>query len=234
MHRRQASVFLAIASMLALGIAMGAYAEEQEEPGFEGDEKLFYVIGRMLSQNIKEFRASEAEITAVQRGIHDGLMNANDDLDVATYQSRIQALERARGKLAAADEKKAAAAFLEAQAAETGARKMPSGLIITEIAAGTGPSPQGTDQVKVHYHGMLRSGEVFDSSVERGEPAVFPLNRVIPCWTEGVAMMKTGGKSRLVCPSEIAYGDRGTRGIPGGAALVFEVELIEILGRAGG
>jgi len=83
--------------------------------------------------------------------------------------------------------------------------------------------------VKVHYHGTLRDGEVFDSSVERCEPTTFPLNRVIPCWTEGVGLMKPGGKARLVCPSETAYGERGSPPrIPGGAALVFEVELIGI------
>ena len=81
----------------------------------------------------------------------------------------------------------------------------------------------------MHYHGTLRDGTVFDSSIERGQPAEFPLNRVIPCWTEGVAMMKVGGKSRLVCPSEIAYKDRATGKIPPGAALAFDVELLEIL-----
>jgi len=81
----------------------------------------------------------------------------------------------------------------------------------------------------VHYHGTLRDGTVFDSSVARGTPAEFPLNRVIACWTEGVAMMKEGGKSKLVCPPDIAYGDRGTRSIKGGSVLTFEVELIEIV-----
>jgi FKBP-type peptidyl-prolyl cis-trans isomerase FkpA/FKBP-type peptidyl-prolyl cis-trans isomerase FklB len=84
--------------------------------------------------------------------------------------------------------------------------------------------------VKVHYHGTLSDGTVFDSSVKRGEPATFPLNGVIPCWTEGVQQMKVGGKSRLVCPSELAYGDRGAPPlIRPGATLVFEVELLEIL-----
>ena len=82
--------------------------------------------------------------------------------------------------------------------------------------------------MKVHYHGTLRDGTVFDSSVQRGEPISFPLNGVIPCWTEGVQKMKVGGKAKLVCPSEIAYGDRGQRPIPGGATLMFEVELLQV------
>ncbi len=108
--------------------------------------------------------------------------------------------------------------------------KTDSGLIITEIVAGKGENPKPTDTVKVDYHGTLRDGTVFDSSKERGTPATFPLNRVIPCWTEGVQKMKPGGRSKLVCPSNIAYGDRGAPPkIKPGAPLVFEVELLEIV-----
>jgi FKBP-type peptidyl-prolyl cis-trans isomerase FkpA len=104
-----------------------------------------------------------------------------------------------------------------------------SGLIITHIVEGTGPSPTATDVVQVHYHGTFEDGTVFDSSVDRGQPARFPLNRVIPCWTEGVAMMKVGGKAKLVCPPAIAYGPRGAPPrIPPNATLNFEVELISI------
>ena len=94
---------------------------------------------------------------------------------------------------------------------------------------GSGAQPRATDVVSVHYHGTLEDGSVFDSSVDRGQPAAFPLNRVIPCWTEGVQLIKVGGKARLVCPAEIAYGARGSPPtIPPDATLVFEVELLEI------
>jgi FKBP-type peptidyl-prolyl cis-trans isomerase FkpA len=97
------------------------------------------------------------------------------------------------------------------------------------VKEGSGASPALTDTVKVHYHGTLRDGTVFDSSVDRGEPAEFPLDRVIPCWTEAVQTMKVGEKAHITCPSEIAYGDRGAPPkIKGGAALAFDVELIEI------
>ena len=103
-----------------------------------------------------------------------------------------------------------------------------SGLRITEMRAGDGPSPKATDVVVVHYHGTFEDGKVFDSSVDRGAKATFPLNRVIPCWTEGLQLMKVGGKSRLICPPEIAYGAMGTPRIPANSTLVFEVELFEI------
>jgi FKBP-type peptidyl-prolyl cis-trans isomerase FkpA len=106
-----------------------------------------------------------------------------------------------------------------------------SGLVYREVRAGSGESPKASDTVTVHYRGTLVDGTEFDSSYKRNEPAQFPLSQVIPCWTEGVQKMKVGGKSQLVCPASIAYGDRGSPPtIPGGATLVFEVELLKIGG----
>ena len=126
------------------------------------------------------------------------------------------------------------ASLAEEEAAKSEEKEMTvttkSGLIITELVAGTGSHPKRSDTVEVHYHGTLKDGTVFDSSVERGKPARFPLNRVIRCWTEGVQMMRVGGKSRLVCPPKIAYGRRGSPPrIPPDATLTFEVELLDIL-----
>jgi FKBP-type peptidyl-prolyl cis-trans isomerase FkpA len=117
-----------------------------------------------------------------------------------------------------------------AAAAEPREEKTASGILITKLKEGTGASPKSIDTVKVHYRGTLVNGKEFDSSYGRGQPASFPLNRVIPCWTEGVQTMKTGGKSKLVCPPNLAYGSRGIPGtIPSDSTLVFEVELLEIL-----
>jgi FKBP-type peptidyl-prolyl cis-trans isomerase FkpA len=102
-------------------------------------------------------------------------------------------------------------------------------LEITHLTEGSGASPSATDTVQVHYHGTFPDGRVFDSSVDRGHPASFPLNRVIACWTEGVQKMKVGGKAKLVCPPALAYGERGAPPtIPPNATLVFEVELLAI------
>lgn len=122
-------------------------------------------------------------------------------------------------------------AYLEKAAAQPGAVKTASGLIYREIRPGSGGSPTGTDVVTVNYRGTLVNGTEFDSSYKRNEPAQFPLNQVIPCWTEGVQKMKVGGKSELVCPASIAYGEQGSPPtIPGGATLIFEIELLRIGG----
>jgi FKBP-type peptidyl-prolyl cis-trans isomerase FkpA len=142
----------------------------------------------------------------------------------------LQRFQRERHQQTVQNEKAEAAKFLERSAAESGAERTASGLIFNPIQEGTGPSPDANSRVKVQYHGTLRDGTVFDSSIERGEPATFSLVGVIPCWTEGVQKMKVGGKAKLVCPSEIAYGERGSPPyILPGAALAFDVELIEIV-----
>jgi FKBP-type peptidyl-prolyl cis-trans isomerase FkpA len=121
------------------------------------------------------------------------------------------------------------------QAAPGGAASVTSssGLRYTSLKEGTGASPQAADTVRVHYRGTFPDGREFDSSHSRGQPAQFPLNRVIRCWTEGVQMMKVGGKAQLICPPAIAYGERGTPGgpIPPNATLHFEVELLGIAGK---
>ena len=121
---------------------------------------------------------------------------------------------------------------LAAAAKEEGAVVTPTGLVYRSLKDGTGSSPAASDKVKVHYRGTFPDGKEFDSSYKRGEPIEFPLNGVIPCWTEGVQLMKPGGKAKLTCPSAIAYGQRGAGGvIPPNATLVFEVELLGINGK---
>jgi FKBP-type peptidyl-prolyl cis-trans isomerase len=215
---------LATGFVLALVVPVTSLAEPETE-----DEKTLYYLGVLMSKNLGSFMLTPAEQAQVVEGVRAGLAGDAMELDAATYDPKLRALGESRASQALEKEKVAGAAFLEKAGAAKGAKVMPSGLIYTEISAGSGASPGPTDVVKVHYHGTLRDGTVFDSSVQRGTPAEFPLNRVIACWTEGVGMMKEGGKSKLICPPEIAYGDRGNRGIKGGSVLTFEVELIEIV-----
>ena len=123
-------------------------------------------------------------------------------------------------------------AVLAAAAKEPGATQTASGLVYRALKDGSGASPKATDLVKVHYKGTFPDGREFDSSYKRNEPTEFPLNQVIPCWTEGVQRMKVGGKAKLTCPSTIAYGARGAGNvIPPNATLLFEVELLGINGK---
>ena len=194
------------------------------------DDKTLYALGWMLSQNLASFSLTGPELEIVKAGITDGALGKEKKVDPVAYGSKVQELAKARAGKAAEEEKKKAQVFLAKAAAEKGAVKSDSGLVYQEIKAGTGESPKVTDKVKVHYQGTLTDGTVFDSSVQRGQPAEFALNGVIPCWTEGVQKMKVGGKAKLVCPSNLAYGDQGAgQKIKGGAALVFEVELLEIV-----
>jgi FKBP-type peptidyl-prolyl cis-trans isomerase FkpA len=171
----------------------------------------------------------------VEQGMTDGVLNKSKKVDLQVYGPKIQDLQKTRMATLSATETKAGQSYLAKAAAEKDAKKLPSGLVITTLKPGTGATPAATDNVKVHYHGTLTDGTVFDSSVQRGEPATFPLNKVVPCWTEGVQQMKVGGKSKFVCPAEIAYGDRGAPPrIKPGATLVFEVELLDIVKDAPG
>jgi FKBP-type peptidyl-prolyl cis-trans isomerase FkpA/FKBP-type peptidyl-prolyl cis-trans isomerase FklB len=194
------------------------------------EQKTLYALGVALSQGVSDFGLSESELEIVKSGLTDGVLKRPVKVDMQTYGPKLQQMVQARGAMVAEKEKKAGAAFAAKAAAEPGAKKTESGAIVTTIKEGTGPSPKATDNVKVHYHGTLQDGTVFDSSVQRGQPATFPLNGVIKCWTEGLQKMKVGGKAKLVCPSNIAYGDRGSPPvIRPGATLVFEVELLEIV-----
>jgi len=193
------------------------------------DEKTLYALGVMVGENINVFSLSKTELETVKKGFVDGATGAKPQVSIETYKPKVQALAQAREAAKSEGEKKKGDAFLDKAATEKGAVKTASGLVYTELKAGTGPSPKETDTVKVHYRGTLTDGKEFDSSYKRGQPAEFPLNGVIKCWTEGVQKMKVGGKAKLVCPSKIAYGDQGHPPvIPGGATLVFVVELLGI------
>ncbi len=218
-----------IASVIALLTAGAAGVVSGQEPKTE-EQKTFYALGLALSQSLGSFNLSEAELEMVKSGLTDGVLARPRKVELPTYAPKIQELQASRQAATASVEKKLSQSFLEKAAGEKGATKTPAGVIVTTIKAGTGPAPAATDKVKVHYTGTLIDGTVFDSSVQRGQPATFPLNGVIKCWTEGVATMKVGGKSKLVCPAEAAYGDRGAPPrIKPGATLVFEVELLEIV-----
>ena len=193
------------------------------------DDKIFYSIGLMAGRGFADFKFTDAEFEWVAHGVADAAMSREALANPQDHMAAIQTVHAARVARANVGELAASEEILEREAAMEGAVKSESGLIMRVLVAGEGAQPGPTQEVKVHYHGTLRDGTVFDSSVDRGTPTQFPLDRVIPCWTEALTQMKVGGKSRIICPASIAYGSRGMGSIPGDAALAFEVELLEIL-----
>jgi len=192
------------------------------------EQKAVYALGLSVQRSLLPFDLSPAELEIVKQAIADAAAG-KPAVDLNEWGPKIGQLQKSRSDRLAQREKALAGEYLAKAAAEPGAVKMPSGLIYRELTPGTGDSPKATDTVKVHYRGTLINGTEFDSSYKRNQPAQFQLNGVIKCWTEGVQKMKVGGKSKLACPSDLAYGDQGRPPvIPGGATLVFEVELLGI------
>jgi len=225
---RQISTMVVVSLLMTVGCGR---LKAAPEPKTE-DQKTLYALGLMLGRNISVFNLTPEELELVKSGLSDAVAKKKPSVEIATYGPKLDALARSRSNAAAVAEKAKAKSFIEARAKEPGAIQTPSGLVIRTEKAGTGPSPAATDQVKVHYHGTLTDGTVFDSSVQRKEPATFPLSGVIKCWTEGVQRMKVGEKAKLTCPSDLAYGDEGRPPtIPGGATLTFDVELLEIVNK---
>ena len=197
------------------------------------EDKTLYALGLALGLNITDFGLSARDLDIVKRGLGDAASGANQEVDIKVYGPKVRDLAMAKAQQRAAAETAKAAVFVDQALKEAGAVKTASGMIFVEQKKGTGAVPKATDTVKVHYKGTLVDGKTFDSSYDRGEPAQFPLNGVIPCWTEGVQKMAVGGKAKLVCPPAIAYGERGSPPvIPPSATLVFEVELLEVGGGA--
>ena len=199
------------------------------------DEKAFYSIGYSMGARMKGLNMNDGEIASVAQGLKDAIKGANEQVKVADYRQKIPALMKERMTKAAESTKKKGADFVAKFAKEPGVQKTDTGLHFKVEKEGTGATAKATDTVEVHYHGTLIDGTVFDSSKDRGEPIKFPLNRVIKCWTEGVPKIKVGGKVRLVCPPDIAYGDGGAGPkIPGGSTLIFDVELLSIVKKEAG
>ncbi len=180
------------------------------------DEKTIYAIGLSIYGSLAQFNLSPADLDMIKRAMSDAAAG-KPAVELQTWGPKIEPMMRARTA-------KLSANFLAKAAAEPGAVKTPSGLIYKEVQAGTGASPSATDQVTVNYRGTFVNGKVFDESKT---PATLGLDRVIKCWTEGLQKMKVGGKARLVCPADIAYG-AGRPGIPPDSVLVFDIELLAI------
>jgi FKBP-type peptidyl-prolyl cis-trans isomerase FkpA len=193
------------------------------------DEKVFYALGLDIAKNVDVFAMSPSELEFVKAGLTDGVTKQKPKIELDTIRPKIYEMARKRQDLRSANEKQRGKETVEKAAKESGAEKLPSGMVVKTIRPGTGESPGEADTVKVNYEGRLADGTVFDSSYKRNQPAQFPLRGVVKCWTEGLQKMKIGGKAQLTCPSDLAYGDQGRPpSIPGGATLIFDIELLEV------
>jgi FKBP-type peptidyl-prolyl cis-trans isomerase FkpA len=208
------------------------------------DDKTLYAIGYRVGQNVQFLQLKPNELKIVEQGFRDAATSAKAKVDPAERQDAMQTMARTRSEASmkqkdaaaektAAPEKEKGRAYAANAEKEPGAQKLSDGIVLKVTKPATGAMPKATDRVKVNYEGKLVDGTVFDSSYKRGQPAEFPLNGVIKCWTEGLQKMHVGEEATVVCPSETAYGNVGhPPTIPGGSTLVFKVELLSIEGGA--
>ena len=201
-----------------------------EAPALTEEQKTLYAIGISVSRSLSVFDLSPAEFEYVKQGLTDARSGIKSEVELASFNVKIQELAKSRRKALGEKQSAAGKDFLEQAAKEKGAIKTASGMVYTSLGEGKGEAPKAADLVKVNYRGTLIDGKEFDSSYKRGKPLEFKLDNVIKCWTEGVQKMKPGGKAKLVCPSNLAYGENGAGElILPGATLAFEVELLEIV-----
>jgi FKBP-type peptidyl-prolyl cis-trans isomerase FkpA len=192
------------------------------------EQKTLYTLGQIMARQISVFNLSPAELDRVKQGLTDAIKGEKPLVDVDAYVKKVQELANVRRAVQGEKLTAEAKVFVENATKEKGAVKTASGLIYIPQKEGSGSSPAASDKVKVNYKGTLVNGVEFDSSYKRGQPAEFALNGVIKCWTEGLQMMKPGGTAKLICPADIAYGERGNGPIPPNATLVFNIELLEV------
>jgi FKBP-type peptidyl-prolyl cis-trans isomerase len=215
--------------LVALGVPVTVHAQAPKTE----EEKTVYALGFAVAQNLKAFNLSPDEVKILVSSITAALANQPPGFDVMSYRDKLNAMAQSRTAARAAKEREASAKFLADAAAQKGAQKKASGLVYQETKAGSGDAPTTKDKVQVQYTGKRRDGSVFDSSIERGQPADYPLGRMIACWTEGIQLMKPGGKAVITCPADLAYGDTGLPPGSGdmiapGAALQFDIELLGV------
>ena len=215
---------------LALALTPAA-ADEETTPLADENARINYAVGYQVGGDFKR-QGLDLDLDIVVRGVADALAGTEPVMTEAQMrealqdvQQQVTAARQAKAEADAAEQRAAGQAFLDENKGKEGVQVTESGLQYKILESGTGRQPGPTDQVKVHYRGTRIDGTEFDSSYERGKPAEFRLDRVIKGWTEGLQLMKEGGKAQFFIPSELAYGERGRLG---NQTLIFDVELIEV------
>jgi FKBP-type peptidyl-prolyl cis-trans isomerase len=213
---------------LALLVLLAPFPAAPAEITLESeDDKAIYILGHAVARQLADYSLTDREFEVMLYGLREGVSGKEPRYKPEDYERKLTAIFVSR---IVTKQKLAGKAYMEKAAAEPGAQKSPSGVIMTIQEPGSGAGPTTSDRVEVHYVGTLVDGTEFDSSRKRGKPAEFPVTGVIQCWTESLLKLKPGAKAKLVCPPETAYGDRGSgAAIKPGATLVFEVELLRVV-----
>lgn len=229
-----------VALFIASAVSTSAFAAGEVLKEAKFVEESSYALGVLMGKNIQQVVDSQKElITYDQAQIIEGLkqtLEGKSKLNDQQLEQQLRKLDQELGAVVAEKEAQAAkenadkgAEFRKEYAAKDGVKSTESGLLYRIEKAGEGDKVEPTDTVKVHYEGKLINGDVFDSSVQRGEPIEFQLNQLIPGWIEGIPLIKKGGKIELVIPAELAYGDRATGNIPPNSTLVFDIQLLDVI-----
>lgn len=237
--------FFGVLVLLAMPVSAEQATEAPQNMDEDLKKDLSYFFGYSFGNMLKEGGNPNVDLETLEQGLRDSIDGKQPDLTAEEQQAvisvirkrqkeiqkqRAEAREQAEAAMAEESEAalKKANAFLEENAEKEGVKTTDSGLQYEILEQGSGPSPDPESTVVVHYEGRLVDGKVFDSSRKRGQPAEFQLNQVIPGWTEGLQLMKEGGKARLYIPPDLGYGPGGTGSIPPNAVLIFDVELLEV------
>lgn len=237
MNRSLRHTLLAAATVAVFGVSGVAFAKDKLE---SDRDKVSYMVGMQIGNSLQQIKG-EVDLPVLFQAIETTLkagtplLTAEEAQTVQkSFAERLQAQHAAEQAAAAKKNKEEGDAFLASNKGKKGVTTTASGLQYQVVTQGKGPKPAATDTVKVHYTGTLLDGTKFDSSVDRGEPATFALNAVIPGWTEALQLMPVGSKYKLWIPGKLGYGEQGTPGGPIGpnATLVFEVELLDVVGKA--
>jgi FKBP-type peptidyl-prolyl cis-trans isomerase len=212
-----------------LAFALALAAAGAHAAGMTEHQKVLYAVGQVLADQVSVFALAPEELKFVQQGLRDGVTGAKSAVEMSVYGPMIKPLAEERRAATARKSEAQGSELIARAAAEKGARKGDGGIVYLSLREGTGARPTADDTVTVNYRGTLADGTEFDSSYKRGKPIDLPLHGVIKCWTTGLQMMKVGGKAKLTCPSNTAYGEREVGGlIPPNSTLTFEIELLAI------
>jgi FKBP-type peptidyl-prolyl cis-trans isomerase len=229
MRRTTKRAFL-VGCVLSSALAAGCNARQAATAGSEPksvEDKVFYALGMEFGRRIASLSMSPAELAMVKAGLSDAVARRASKVDLEQVRAASSQLTEERQKASAAQEKTKGRVFVDKVANEPGTQRLNGGVVVKTLQPGKGSRPGATDIVRVNYEGRLLDGTVFESSYKGGKPTEVGLLAVMSCWQIGIPAIKVGEKARLVCPSEVAYGDDGMPPvIAGGATLVFDVELL--------